>query len=269
MKRSVSLLILILLTGCAVNQAGRQPAIVSFQEKTILKPGIPVKKACWFELENTFYLWQQDSSLIHIYRNGEHINTTGGSGSDKLNIPKLADICLSPDGSIYLLDGFERRITRIDRKGKWIAEVDLPENIYPQLLAVSADETFFIYDDNEKEIIVINYSGKEVYRFGKMMFSEPLKLSLNNNIVSLYDKSDKTYFFTKLGQFLQEADGNCNLENNQVIRLEKYNLASGVSEGKFALNVLGWLDYYYEAPNYLLIDKDKITAGVLEYEERN
>ena len=256
-----------IICGCALQETIPQSHIASFEVKQEIKPRIPIKKACWFELENTFYLWQQDSSLIHIYHNGKHLNTIGGSGSDKLNIQKVSDICLAPDGRLCILDSFEKRVIKINRKGSWVTDIALPKNIDPRLLAISIDERFFIYDENTGEIVVLKVSGEEDYRFGKMMFTEPQKLSFNGNTITVYDKDGNTYFFTRWGQFMENVSGNCYLENNRIFRLDKFYISALESEDKYAVSIDPWQEVYYETPNFLLTGKDKILAGRFIYEE--
>ncbi|MCF7920033.1 MAG: hypothetical protein K9N06_08990 [Candidatus Cloacimonetes bacterium] len=266
MKTGISFLLVLALCACTLNQTSRQFTAVSFNQKQEIKPDIPVQKACWFEMENIFYLWQQNSSVVHIYHNGKHINSLGDTGTDKLNFRKLTDICLAPDGNLYLLDNFDRRISKIDKRGSWIAEVALPAGINPQLLAVSQDESFFVYDDSSREIVVFKATGKEINRFGRMIFSAPRKMALNDNIISVYDNDGSTYFFTRLGQFLDVTEGNCYLENNRTIRLEKYFFSVSGSDYNFAVNLKPWQKMFYEAPNILLIDSEKIITGKITYE---
>lgn len=264
---TVFLLILLITGSCTVNQGRKQSKIVSFTVKEELAVDFPIKKACWFEMENVFYVWQKNTSFVHIYKDGKHFNTIGRAASERMSLNGLEDICLGADGKLLLLATLPNRIMRINHKGLWQAEILLTDFLEPKLLAASSVEKFYVYDQKENDIAVLSETGKIKFRFGEMFFSAPVDLSANQNVISIHEQDGKTYFFSELGRLLEETQTNAQIVNEELIFLDNNYLVSAAGDEKYALNLESWSSFYFNEPNVLLISSDKIITGEFKYEK--
>lgn len=238
------------------------PARAVFNQNFELALDIPIQKACWFELEETLYAWQAGSSLIHIYHQDKKVNTIG---RDRTKLQKPADIALAPDGNLYILDSTQKTILCSGRKGLMISALQLPSDIYPVKFTVSKDYRFYIFDQNSEEFIVYDSAGNEEFRFGAIDISSPIKLTVYGQTLSVYCNDDTTYFYTRLGQFTGRENGNCYKTEDQLIKLEKY-FITNTAQIKMAVSIDPWSEYFYDAPNFILINKNKIITGNIKYE---
>ncbi|MEA2096760.1 MAG: 6-bladed beta-propeller [Candidatus Cloacimonadota bacterium] len=262
------ILLILFLTACSTieMQYYRIPEKINIIQK--IKTDFVPKKCLYSSINKTAFVLEKEANIIHIYKNGKKINTIGGLGFTSTSFNKLADITLSPDGNLLALDSFQKKIKKFDIDGKLIAELNLNDFIEPALLAVAIDETYYIYDNAFKEIIITRTFGQsDWYTFGKFQLNNPSKINLGKNEIMIYDKlKNSTLIFGILGRFQNEIDGNIQIEKQQQYILKNYFIYHPKSDSKFAISTNKWNDFSIE-DNVILLSDNEIWIGKLTYSE--
>ena len=261
-----------LVFACAVlvQENNRNTIPRKLNIKYEIVPSFVPQKCCFSPKEETVFLWEKNSSLIHIYRKGKEINTIGGLGFEDSNFSKLADISISPDGNLLTLDSFQNKIKKFDTEGRLITDFEFLSLSTPALFDVSADETFYIYDDNRKEIVVLSsLTGEESFAFGRFVFANPTQLTVSRNYVTVYEKDENiSHVFNILGQFEEDIEGNVQFEENQRFVLKKFYFESFVGKKKFAVAPYSWNDFLIKNGYFVLSSDEKVLIAEMEYEKR-
>jgi len=228
------------------------------------------KKCVYSSINKTLFVWEAQTDLIHIYNNGERVNTIGGMGFDSSKFNKLSDITISPDGNLLALDSFNKKIKKFDENGKFITEVKLAEFVEPSLFAVAIDETYYIYDNALKEVIITRTLAKDDwFTFGKFQFNSPAELSLGKNNITIYDaKLNSTLVFETLGRFQEEYDGKIKIANRQIYKLEDHFIYHSKTNSKFAISINKWLGFNV-SDNVVVFSANEILIGKFKYSRLN
>jgi hypothetical protein len=170
--------------------------------------------------------WQQ----IHFFRDRKRVNTIGGMGLERSSFQRLSDIALDSEGNLLALDSLPRKIRRFSSDGMWTGEIEIKNSLQPELLAMAADQTLFVYDAMSGEIICYSpLDGEELYRFGKFQLYRVSNLSVSRNYVIAYSAIDGiSHVFSVLGQFIGSKPGQVVYDeyDNEII-LDKGVLRSG------------------------------------------
>jgi len=255
------------LTACTLNTVGRAAKPAGFTEILRLDTDIAIEKVCYNSIEQITYIWEANTEEIHVFEQNIQINTIGGTGFDRTNFQKLADICLSPDGDLFALDSVDRSLKKFDKKGDLIAKIQMDNNLSPQLVAIALDQKIYIYDDKRKEIVVLNYKGKEIETFGNLQFNEPASLELYHDLLAVYDRENElTMFFSRFGQKVDQQQGHCYIDNQQVYCAKNFFLEHLAETHKYAINTIPWQKVFFQSPEIILIDGKKILVGMIKYE---
>ena len=266
----LSLLLILFLTACSTieMQTYRTPENINIFQK--IQTDFVPKKCLYSSINKTVFVLEREADIIHIYKNGKKINSIGGLGFTSSSFNKLSDFTLSPDGNLLALDSFQKKIKKFDIDGKLIAELNLSSFIEPALFAVAVDETYYIYDNASKEIIITRtFNESDWYTFGKFQLSDPSKISLRKNEITVYDEQkNTTLIFGILGQFQNEIDGNIQIEKQQQYILKDYFIYHPRSDSKFAISTNKWNDFLIE-DNVILLSDNEIWIGKLTYTEPN
>ncbi len=269
-KNSLRLFILpfLLLTSCATIDIQSQRIPDKFQTIYNIQTDFIPKKCLYSSINKTAFVLEEQAEIIHIFRNGKKVNTIGGLGFTALNFNKLADITLSPDGNLLALDSFQKKIKKFDDSGKLITEFSLKGFIEPTLFAVADDETYYIYDNATKEVIITRtFDQSDWFPFGKFQLKYPTKISLAKNKILIFDKqNDSTTIFGTLGQFQNELEGNIQIDKQQLYVLKNHYIYHPKSENKLAISINKWHDFSLK--NYvILLSETEIWIGKLSYLE--
>jgi hypothetical protein len=206
---------------------------------------------------------------IHIYVDGVRQNTIGGIGFEQYQFNRLSDITLAPDGKLLALDSFQKKIKKFDRFGNLIAETGLDDFSDPTLIAVDSNGTIFVYDDDLEEITAIQDFGKrKLYSFGKFMLSEPRGINLIGETLSIYNQEvNKTTFFSKLGQFLEEEEGYAIDGGRSTFLLKDFFVEVVENRVKLALSQTKW-NAFFLTGSHLVLQSDRLVRIVeLQYEQ--
>ena len=269
-KKSVKLLILLtlFLAGCSTieMQTDRTPERIIIIHK-IQTDFIP-QKCLYSSINKTAFISEKETDIIHIYKNGKKVNTIGGLGFTSSSFNKLADITLSPDGNLLALDSFQKNIKKFDTEGKLIAKLNLSNFIEPALLSVAIDETYYIYDNSSKEIVITRtFDQSDWYTFGKFQLSNPSKMKQVKSEITAYDEQKKsTIIFGILGRFQNEIGGNVQIEKQQQYILKDFYIYHPKSDIKFAISTNKWFDFSIK-DNVILLSDNEIWIGKLIYSE--
>lgn len=262
------ILLILFLAACSAieMQSYRTPENITITQK--IQTAFVPKKCLYSSINKTAFVLEKEADIIHIYKNGKKVNTIGGLGFTSSSFNKLADITLSPDGNLLALDSFQKKIKKFDIDGKLIAELNLNNFIEPALFAVAVDETYYIYDNASKEIVITRtFDQSDWYTFGKFQLSDPSKMSLGKNEIAVYDEQkNSTLIFGILGRFQNEIDGNIQIEKQQRYILKDYFIHHPKSDSKFAISTNKWNDYSIE-DNVILLSDNEIWIGKLTYSE--
>ncbi len=256
----------LLLTACSTieMQTYRVPKEINIIQK-IQTDFIP-QKCLYSSINKTAFILEEEAGIIHIYRNGKKVNTIGGLGFTSSSFNKLTDITLSPDGDLLTLDSFQKKVKKFDINGKLIAEINLTGFIEPALFAVAVDETYYIYDNASKEIVITRtFNESDWYTFGKFQLNDPCKINLGKTEITVYDKQkNSTIIFGILGQFQNEMEGDIQIEKQQQYILKDHFIYHPKSESKFAISTNKWNDLSIE-DNIILLSDNEIWIGKLTY----
>ncbi len=228
------------------------------------------QKCCYSQVERTAFIMEKNSNLIHIYQNGKKINKIGGLGFEKQNFTNLSDIKIAPDNDLLALDSFEKKIKKFDSEGKWITEFEIENTGEPVLFDISIDETFYIYDENRKEIAVTKeFVKNNIFTFGKFQIDEPVQLTKSFNNIIIYDETnDKTMYFENLGQFLKELEGYYQTGKFQDFKLSRFALEHPASGRKFAVSIHPWKFFEIKDNLCLLLSDREMWIAEIWYERR-
>ena len=261
-------IIFIIVLSCSIiSEQPRKiyPSKLNIIQKLILD-FVP-QKCCYSESSQTIFIMEKETNKIHIFRDGKQINIIGGLGFEKNNFSKLADITLSPDGSLLALDSFQKTIKKFDSTGKWIAELSLENISEPTLFDISIDETLYIFDDNSCEIFLSkNFNENNLYSFGKFSLTNPSQLILAKNNLIILDEN-KTLIFDTFGQFVEELDGNFQFDRFQKYELKKYFIEHQESGKKFAISPNSWNVFMIQNNYCFLLSDNEVWIFSFAYEK--
>ena len=264
------LLLLLFLNACSTIeiQINRTPEKFEIFQK--IQTDFVPKKCVYSSINKTAFVWENEADIIHIYSNGNKINTIGGLGFNSQSFNKLADITLAADGNLLALDSFQKKIKKFDVNGKLIAEINLTDFVEPALLAAGIDETYYILDNASKEIIITRtFDRSDWYNFGKFQLETPSKINLGKNEITVYDdQQNSTMIFGILGRFQNELDGNIQIEKQQRYILKDHFIYHPKSESKFAISANKWNDLSIK-DNVILISDNEIWIGEITYSKLN
>ena len=186
-----------------------------------------------------------------------------------INLPAVT-VNFNPDGNLLALDSFEKKIKKFDTEGKWITEFEIENIGEPGLFDISSDETFYIFDENRKEIVVTKKFGENnIYTFGKFQIDKPQQLTKTLNYILIYDKvNDKTTFFESLGQFVKESPGYYQTDKFQDFKLSRFALEHPDSEKILAVSVFPWKFFEIKNNLCLLLSEKEMWIAEFVYERR-
>lgn len=264
-----SLLILV-FSACSTIQMQTIRTPEKFEIIQKIQTDFVPKKCVYSSINKTVFAWENEADIIHIYSNGKKINTIGGLGFNSQSFNKLTDITLAPDGNLLALDSFQKIIKKFDINGKLIVEINLTDFIEPTLLAVAIDETYYIFDNASKEIVITQTLDKSNwYTFGKFQLDVPSTMSLGKNEITVYDdQQNLTSIFGVLGRFQNELGGNIQIEKHQQYILKNHFIYHPKSESKFAISINKWNDFSIK-DNVILISDNEIWIGEITYSKLN
>ncbi len=264
-SKIIVLAIILLLTAC-----------VTFDEKEHYHPKklLPIQKiqlhfnpekAVYSATTNTTFI--KNGQNIHIFKNGKKLNIIGGLGFDNSQFNNLSDICIAPNGNLYTLDSFDKKIKKFDEKGKFITLLNLNDFSQPTLFDVSTNGDFYIYDADRNEISIFD-SFNQTHTFGKFQIRKPSKLGVTQNFIILYsEKFNETIIFNKLGQFIEKVSGNLQMIYSQKYFLKKYFIHSQKNEEKLGVSHQEWKDFILKDNIAIQISSNKVNISRIIFQK--
>lgn len=267
MKNSILILLIILFTvGCAQFNVIKNYTPIEFQVIQEIELEFIPAKCLYSNVDKTIFIWQKDTNLIHIFKNGIRMNTVGGTGSELSNLSQLSDIALSPDGNLLALDSFQKKIKKYDRDGKYITTFNLQEFKEPVLLDVAADETFYIYDDFLNEIIATrDFIENNWFVFGSQDIEKPLDLCVTLDQIIIFE-TNSTIIYNTLGQMENRYNESYLVDKNQRYSVIG-NLIQHKSSGKkFTTSTKIWQSFSINNGIIILTVENHILVGKFIYE---
>ncbi|MDP8202899.1 MAG: hypothetical protein P9L95_00020 [Candidatus Tenebribacter mawsonii] len=264
------ILIILFVNSCSTIEIITSRVPINFELIKKIQTNFIPQKCLYSSINKTVFVWENETDLIHIYSGENKINTIGGLGFNSQSFNKLADITLAPDGNLLALDSFQKKIKKFDVNGKLIAEISLTDFVEPSLFAVAIDETYYIYDNASKEIVITRtFDRSDWYSFGKFQLNTPSNLSLGKNEITVYEpKQNATMIFGILGRFQKEFDGNVKIEKQQNYILKDHFIYHQETEGKFAISTNTWNEFSIK-DNVILLSDNEIWIGEFTYSKLN
>lgn len=240
----LALLALMLLMACS-GPVSRAPVDVeSFSLSASLTLAKPAQKALYNPLSEELFALHTKDQEISIYKQNELKNVVGGLGTGTGNFLNLADITIAPDGALFALDLASRRIVKFTNDGKVMGSLELQNSSQPSLLAISGDQTLYVFDQAASEIVVYSaMDGTEQNRFGRFELQQLDLLSCNRDYVVGYDATNNTsHVFSSLGQFVKSEPGQTIYDAyNNALTLDDNGLTSQMSSAFLPLDSPGML----------------------------
>ena len=159
------------------------------------------------------------------------------SANQKRLAHKLASptaLAASPSGNVYVFDGGNSRIVKLDRAGRFIREFGGPENRAGRIrsgglsdaLAVDKDETIYVLDPIDPKVQIFNSNGRFIRSFRLPFIADNVAVNTKGEIF-LAPVTAKNgpliYVFSKDGRYLRSigkrlvaAEGRLPQEINRV-----------------------------------------------------
>lgn len=197
-----------LMAGCAGNRFTAYRKLEGFQT---LKPPLPVedsyRKAVSDPDGKVIYALAWAKQEVHIYREGQHLNSIGGLGFERTNFQRLSDIGVDTDGGLLALDSAQKLLRKFSPEGRAVGEISLSSLRQPELFCQGDDGTLFVYDAGPGEIVCLSpLDYAELYRFGRFELQLPVSLACNRDYLYAYSADrGTTYVFYLLGQFKESV----------------------------------------------------------------
>ncbi|MDZ4121549.1 MAG: hypothetical protein U1C33_03965 [Candidatus Cloacimonadaceae bacterium] len=203
-------LLFILLLGlmsCATTSWNRPLQELSLVSR--ISTAEPLFKAVYSERTSTIYGLSKDWQMIHFYREQKRLNSIGGLGTGRAHFQRLSDIAVDPDGSLLTLDSASKKISKFNAEGQWSGEIELRGTANPELFVMSGDQTLYVYDSFQGEIICYAaLDNSELYRFGKFQLYRISNLNLSREHLIAYSEADnQSLIYSRLGQLVRTEKG--------------------------------------------------------------
>ena len=156
------------------------------------------------------YMVDQISNEIYLVDNeGNILNSTGGYGWQAGLFDKPTGLS-SPDGlNIYIADYNNQRIAYYDQQLNFLGilppDQPLEQIFYPLDIAVSKIGKYFILDDENKEILVLDRNNQIIDRFGgldygKWSLQEPMRMVLTERETLAVLEQDRILTYSIYGK---------------------------------------------------------------------
>lgn len=262
----ICFLAVILISSCSNLELSRKHVPLDFLKIMEIDLDYSPVKFLFSSLDNTIFVWQKDTSQIHLYRAGKLINTIGKIESERGSFNQLSDITLSPDGNLLTLDSMQKQIRKYDRSGKFIFSVELPEFIQPQLFDITSDETFYIYDSFLNEVIITrDFRKKNWFSFGNQEISKPSQLSAGINTIIL-SSQQSSLIFNIMGKPEASYNEFSQIDRGVFFSLQKNHVLHPASGKRFAQTAGQWHNFLIKNGFVLLTGEKNILIGKFIYE---
>ena len=110
---------------------------------------------------------------------GQLIDTIGseGSGPGQFNNPSA--VAFSPDGDMYVADGYNHRIQVFDSDGVYQREFGGGRLKYPRDILITADGHVLVADYANNRVVIFNTTGQLIHSF--LVPSQPYGLAIDHN----------------------------------------------------------------------------------------
>jgi len=264
----VIFLLSLIFAGCTqitLNQKKKE--IYSVEEIIQLDLAYEAKKACYSSFYSTLYV-MDNQNQIHFYNKNEKITTFGGLGFSNQKFTFLSDIAISNDGNVLALDSYKKRISKIDRKGKMIAEILLNDIGQPTLFDVNSEDKAIIYDSSRNEFVLYNLvTSNTEYTFGRFTTTNPTSIVCQKDMIIIND-SKETLFFSYFGDLIQTESAMIQSDRwSNFFRLSSNSIS--YNDKKDFLNINGWKWMSVKSGHLLAIDKkNTLTLSKIIYNKK-
>ena len=151
----------------------------------------------------------RDENSISIYRNGVLFNRIGGHGFGVDSFRHLGDMTLGFDGFLYVLDSFERVVSRFDRDGRLQNKIVFQHIASPIRFTMSSFGVMFVYDSHAREIHSLeSFDLSTRFTFGKFQFQQVETMFTMGDFVNIYDpENSQTSIYRTNGRHENSLSG--------------------------------------------------------------
>jgi hypothetical protein len=201
--------VVIFIFGCSMNVQANNEATTDLKKVEALDTPFAIAKVQYYPQRDTYYIWEKNTSNIHIYRNGKEINMVGGLGFARENFQRLSDIGVGVDGGLYGLDQLSRKLKKFDPVGTWLLDYDVSWTQEPTKFALDQTNQIILFDDIQREFFFSSdLRPEETFEFGKFQVTAVKQITIEGNLLVAYEPEPKqTSFFTLLGEFKETRQG--------------------------------------------------------------
>ncbi|MDD3051601.1 MAG: hypothetical protein PHR06_10695 [Candidatus Cloacimonetes bacterium] len=258
-------LLSLIFAGCTqITLSQKKREIYSVEEILQLDLVYEAKKACYSPFHSILYVMDNQNQL-HSYDGNEKIMTFGGLGFSNQKFTFLSDIAISTDGNILALDSYKKKISKIDKNGKIIAEILLNDIGQPTLFDVNSEDKVIIYDSSRNEFVLYNLvSSSKEYTFGRFTTTNPTSIVCQKDLIIIND-TEETFFFSYFGDLIQTEPASIQSDRwNNFFRLSSNSIS--YNDKKDFLNINGWKWMSVKSGHLLAIDKkNALTLSKIIY----
>lgn len=196
------------------------------------------------------------NEIIKLDTLGNVIKTIGGYGWDNSSFDNPADVFANVL-NVYVADKNNNRIQIFDKDLNFLSQISTQNSAderfafkYPSSVATSNQGDFYILDSDNQRILKFNLRGEFISEIGGVdagtfRLTNPLKLSLDNNLNLITAEKNTLFIFDQFGNGIRkvplpfEVKNLNSLFNNIVIVNEKNVLAAKVvAEPNLQMNLL-------------------------------
>jgi hypothetical protein len=258
----------LLILGCSVNIGMNNPTTTGLQQVEIVDTPFEIAKVQYYPPRETYYVWEKNSSNIHIYRKGKEINTVGGLGFARENFQRLSDICVGVDGGLYGLDQLPRKLKKFDLDGKWLLDYDVSWSQEPTKFTLNQANEIILFDDIQREFIFSSdLRPEEIFKFGKFQVTNVKQVTIEyNQLVVFEPEPAQTSFFTLLGEFKETRQGQIICDNKgNLYRLDANYVTLIPSNQTAASSVNPYVSIYIADPYLLTTTDNQIQRWFINY----
>ncbi len=204
-KRYFFLIIISLLLGVACSQNRQSFAeITEFTKIGNIAVNYRIKDVAFESNSRTVYVSEMNKDYIWVYKDFNFINKFGGKGNNSSSFQLLADIEVSDNQSLLALDNLQKKISIFDKNGTFRNSISLKEYSNPAKFTLGSDDTLYLYDGDEHEVIILNLlTYQEFIRFGKFEIDNPKAIRFMGNKLTITTSEDQTDFYNSLGGFVE------------------------------------------------------------------
>lgn len=266
-KRCLLLLLsLLILFGCSITNK-QNALIVNVASQDKISTKYTIKDVAFSSKNKLVYISESLTDNIWLYKEGDFFGRIGGKGVSASTFQYLTDITVTPTGNLLALDNLRKSITVFDKNGGYLKQITL-DNISPYKVSLESEDMLYLYDDRDKEVILLNMLNKrEFIRFGKYEIDTPLHMNIENSKLHITYDNNECDVYTNLGNFVNHSKYLLSKDSFGNKFFYKDNLLSYNNQQIIAVFPVGYKPRYLDIKgnNIILVSDKQVDIYKIEY----